>query len=642
MRPLLFVLTVLVSLLSFSGCKPLAEGLAALAERQKQAPGLDWKSNRDLTSERYGELFKIYSDQGYRIIDVDAYSVGFGRIRYAMVWVKNTDGRGWAQYRDMTSDQYHAEWNKQKDKGYRPIDVEVYKKGGKWRYAGIWIENKEGLDWKSNRNMTSTEYGNTFQERRAAGYRLIDVEVVDTDNGGRYSGIWVENRENWPWAQLRNMSRTEYQTAIDEKAAAGFRVIDFESYQLNGQQKYAAIWLKDDKKQASAVRSGRTEVQFANYWRQYRDEGYRLIDFERYPTSNGTRYAGVWVENEQRLRWEHASDVNTIVENYRSQNQLKGISLVIMEGSKLQYQRGFGWADEDEKQTAHGESVYNIASVSKVVGSTLAAKLADEGRLKDGTRVNLDLTKQTRDYIELPGTGHTHTIEQLTAHLGCVRHYNMGFNSPTGYHATALEASEKINNQGIRAGCTVGTNYGYSTHAYTHLGAVLEEVTDRPVAQLVEEEIADRYRLPSLRAMYRFRSLRPDYERVRPYSPGGNEINYSDNSWKVLGGGLESNMVDLAKFARLVQTGTIVSQDTRDYLWTRLDATSSSTYGIGWDTNAANNFVEHGGDGTGTRTYLRVYTDNQTQWIIAVAATAKTAGLNLPALTDQIVTELNN
>ncbi|MEB3282362.1 MAG: hypothetical protein VKK42_25935 [Lyngbya sp.] len=36
-----------------------------------------------------------------------------------------------------------------------------------------------------------------------------------------------------------------------------------------------------------------TETQFANLWRQYRDEGYRLVDFEHYPTANGDRYAGV-------------------------------------------------------------------------------------------------------------------------------------------------------------------------------------------------------------------------------------------------------------------------------------------------------------------------------------------------------------
>ncbi|WP_413167730.1 hypothetical protein ACL6C3_13630 [Capilliphycus salinus ALCB114379] len=45
------------------------------------------------------------------------------------------------------------------------------------------------------------------------------------------------------------------------------------------------------------VRSDRTETQFANLWQEYRDEGYRLVDFEHYPTANGDRYAGVWAEN---------------------------------------------------------------------------------------------------------------------------------------------------------------------------------------------------------------------------------------------------------------------------------------------------------------------------------------------------------
>jgi CubicO group peptidase (beta-lactamase class C family) len=626
----LFLFSCFLVSFAYAGTSP--------SSSQSSSPNLDWKSNRDLTSSQFSERFKKYSAQGYRMTDVDAYPTPSG-LRYAMIWIKNTDRRGWAEHRDMTSDAYNKKWTAYKAKNYRPIDIEMYKNNGKWYYAGIWEENREGLDWKSNRNLDGKTYGEQFKQRRKAGYRLIDVEVHDTSKGPRYAAIWVQNKYNIQWAQLRNMSRASYQAEINKRSAANFRVIDFECYTISGQEKYAAIWVENKARQATIVRSGRNEVDFANYWRQYRDEGYRLIDFERYNTPGGSRYAGVWVENSDRLDWKHKKSVDRIVSRYLEANNLTALSAVVMEGDKIRYQRGFGWADKKAGKKAHGGSVYNIASVSKVVGATLAAKLDSEGRLADGTSVSLDLTKPTRDYISLPGKGHTHTVEQLTAHIGCIEHYRSPRAEPSGHYATAQAASNTINKRPTVSGCTVGQRRIYSTHAFTHLGAVLEKVTKRNISQLVEEEISKRYNLPSMRSMYRYKTLRKDYERVKPYNSSGNEIKYSDNSWKVLGGGLESSMVDLAKFARGIRKGTIVNTATRNYLWTKVAPTVGDN-GIGWNVNTVGSFADHGGDGTGTRTYLRVYLGDGTQYVISLAATRKTSTISLPTLANQIMNEI--
>ncbi len=617
------------------GCDDLVEQLNTIVEEHERAPGLDWISNRDLTSAQFSEKFNSYSDRGYRMIDVDAYPTNDG-VRYAMIWIKNTDNRRWAEYRDMSSTEYHDKWTELGDQGMRPIDVEMYRKNGNWKYAGIWEENVENYQWLSNRNLTGDQYGTQFQERSDDGYRLIDMEAHDTPDGLRYAAIWVENREGLSWSQLRNMDRDEYQQELDSRVANGFRVLDFECYLAGGQERYAVIWVENPNGRLSAVRSGRNATGFANYWRQYRDEGMRLVDFERYDTPSGSRYAGVWLENEPRMRWEHRAAVDQAVEGHLANANLMAISAVVMHDGEIRYRRGFGWADEDAGKTAHAESVYSLASVSKTIGATLAVKLEDEGRLADGTSVSLNLDNTTRSYIPLPGNGHTHTVEQLIAHLGCIEHYQNPRNEPSGHFSTAAAASAAINNRGIVSNCTIGTQRSYSTHAYTHLGAVLEEVTDRPITRLVEEEISDPYNLPSIRAMYRTSSLPANYERVRPYNSGGSEISYSDNSWKVLGGGLEGNLVDLARFARKIETGDILRPAARDDMWTRVAPSASNTYAIGWDTNTSPNYVDHGGDGTGTRTYLRVYRIDGEQLIIALAATRKTSAINLPGLANQI------
>ena len=75
--------------------------------------------------------------------------------------------------------------------------------------------------------------------------------------------------------------------------------------------------------------------------------------------------------------------------------------MVIRNGQVI-YRRGFGFADVNGGKVAHGETVYNAASVAKVIGATLAGKLEAEDRLRDGTTFSLDLYEQD---VLLPDEG---------------------------------------------------------------------------------------------------------------------------------------------------------------------------------------------------------------------------------------------
>ena len=83
-----------------------------------------WASFRDLTSAEFSAKFAEFRDAGYRMIDIDAYPNGSG-VLYSQVWENNSDNRGWAEYRDMTSAQYATRWADLRDAGYRPHDFEV-------------------------------------------------------------------------------------------------------------------------------------------------------------------------------------------------------------------------------------------------------------------------------------------------------------------------------------------------------------------------------------------------------------------------------------------------------------------------------------------------------------------------------------
>ena len=129
--------------------------------------GVGWAFFRDLTHESFAEKFDKYKAEGYRLIDIDAYSMS-GVTRYAMIWEKNTDGRGWGEWRGLTSDEYHAKWEDYSARNFRPTDIEGYYKNG-LRFAGIWVENTEGYRWNSRRGMTRHEFDDYVTEQKTMG-----------------------------------------------------------------------------------------------------------------------------------------------------------------------------------------------------------------------------------------------------------------------------------------------------------------------------------------------------------------------------------------------------------------------------------------------------------------------------------------
>jgi CubicO group peptidase (beta-lactamase class C family) len=151
--------------------------------------------------------------------------------------------------------------------------------------------------------------------------------------------------------------------------------------------------------------------------------------------------------------------------------------------------------------------------------------------------------------------------------------------------------------------CTPGQFYHYSTHGFTFVGAFLEKVLDQDIHTIIRERIAVPYALESLRTVAPLVSIGgtggkfvPRYDMAQGYgwTAGTSQpVAYEDSSWKVLGGGLQIDALDLARFGWLVLHGDVVSPQTRDgqlwrsrtggaTLWPGL-VTRAPDVGLGWD-----------------------------------------------------------
>ena len=415
---------------------------------------VSWASGRDYNSSDFGAWFAEMSRQGYMLTDIEVDEVD-GQERVGGVWQENTDGRDWLETRDMSQATFDSYQETRAAAGYRIIDQEVYQLGGVTYYAAIWMQNVENLGWENYYNVTSTQFATLFTTYFNMGYLPIDVDAYEIGGQLRYAAVWQENIEGLNWYEWQDLTSQEFADYFDQYQA-NYRMIDVESYQSGGQQYYAGIWVENTNNRGWAEYREMTSKGFHETWAALRDAGYRLIDYELYPTGDGWRYAGVWRQNGDRLNWALKDNVDAAVEAYFASNALPGMSVAIEQNGTFRYLRGLGYKDVDDAVTTDSRTIYRLASVSKAVGGILGVRLSQDGVL--------DLSAPSAAYIPGLPAFQSHTVsETLTIRSG-VGHYP-DFPTITGHYDTAYAAVQQLwNNPLVSA---PGTQCYYSSHGYT-------------------------------------------------------------------------------------------------------------------------------------------------------------------------------
>lgn len=567
-------------------------------------PSTAWASYRDLTSDQFADRFDAMVEKGYRVSDLEVDVVG-GTYRVGAVFTRNTDGRAWRSLRDLTGNEFHAAWEQAREDGMRLIDQETYVVSGRRLFAGVWVANTEGLQWASYRGVTSEEFSERFARYRDAGYLPVDLEAYPTGDGPRYGAIWVENSEGLSWRLRRGLSSDEFGKVFEEYGK-GFRMLDVEATDLDGKTNYGGIWVENRGGRHWRERRDLTAAEFGNWWARYRDEGYRLDDYEKYATPDGPRYAGIWRQNSARPSWSLRDDVDAVVDGYRDTHDVPGISVAIAKGGTFVYERGFGHADVDDDVWMHARSVHRLASVSKALAGTLLFDLEEQGLL--------DVDDPTRDHVGQLPAAHSHTLAQLAANRGCVATYPDGFvTSEQDHYDTALEAVEEFMGQDLV--CTVG-DYVYSTAGYTVLGAALESVLGQPVDDIVTDRLTGAYGLGTLRPEDRDADV-PMRTRLYDRDDEDNvEIDRDDLSWKVLGGGLEGSVEDVARFGIRLLGGQILDDATMAAMWAPPGPGGNYAYGWNTGTHDGRPIMAKTGGQPGASSYIRVYPDEDVTIVV--------------------------
>ncbi len=552
----------------------------------------DWAFVPQLTISQFADDFNDRISDNI-LIDIEVNKVN-GQPLISSIWQQNLDARNSANHINLTSSQFNEKSVQYGNNGFRLIDQESYLVRGQQYYAATWLENLEEHEWAAHYNLTSADFSNRLNQYHAE-YILTDMEAYPVGISTRYSGSWIANEHNLQWFLHRDRTSTEFANDVSAYEHL-YRIHDIESYQVNGQQRYAAIWVENpDNRGWAAVQDMDAQEYFNNRIR-YQDLGYRLTDYEQYETNAGTRYAGVWRQNTNRSDWYLRSDISALAEDHLAEHNIPGMSVAVVYQGEIQYMQGFGKQNVADDIWYSAHTINRLASISKAVAGVLLLKLADQGEI--------DPSATTANYIsELP-EHHTHTLKQLTSNRGGVGHYSqLGLGTLYTQYDTALTAAELFWDKPLVF--TPETNYYYSTHGYTLLGAGIEGATNLPIDEVLENTLGSGLELPTLKA--EDRSVANAF-RTTLYNTN-NTVATADNiSWKILGGGIEASAYDLARFASMLMGGQILSPDSLEQLWT-VPAPTNVSYALGWSvgTHAGEFSIRKDGSQLGANTYLRLF-----------------------------------
>ena len=172
-----------------------------------------------------------------------------------------------------------------------------------------------------------------------------------------------------------------------------------------------------------------------------------------------------------------------------SHYRVPGVSVAVIEGGRIDWARGYGVEEAGGSQQVDTATLFQAASISKVVTTIAALRLVDAGRLSLDGDVNANLTRW-----RVPENSHTQeqkvTLRQILTHTGGLTvsgfaGYERGQPVPTLLQV--LTGSPPANSPAVQVDVIPGSTQRYSGGGFTVLQLLVSEATGLPFEAALDE-----------------------------------------------------------------------------------------------------------------------------------------------------------
>jgi len=300
------------------------------------------------------------------------------------------------------------------------------------------------------------------------------------------------------------------------------------------------------------------------------------------------------------------AQIDAIVLDEMARQHIVGMAVGIVRDGNIYYAQGYGYQDLAHTQPVTTNTIFRWGSISKTLTATAALRLAEEN---PDFNLNDKVTEHVSYWPQHGNKGNIR-IKHLLSNRSGIIHYRSKKNCPgnkspdyvrrrhTSKTYNARQSVEVFKDQSL---CfDPGTRYKYSTFGYSLLAAAIEGAAGTPYTDWVNETI----RLP-----LGMHSLRQATGTSIGYDLEHNilhQVLSGNAAWKLPGGGWESSIIDLARFANGLLQGNLLNDPSR--LWTTVEGNPRYGYGIKYSTDKR--VVGHHGRHDNSRTLLYLNPDS--------------------------------
>ena len=171
--------------------------------------------------------------------------------------------------------------------------------------------------------------------------------------------------------------------------------------------------------------------------------------------------------------------------------KIRGVSVAIIHNYKIEWAKGYGWADENARLPVSPETRFQAASISKSLNAVGVLKLAQDNKLNLQADINQYLRSWKFPYDTKSNGKKISTAELLSHTAGLNVHgfegYQTGATLPT--IVQILNGQPPANSNAIRSMTEPGLRSEYSGGGVTISQLIVMDITRIPYAQFMKDEV---------------------------------------------------------------------------------------------------------------------------------------------------------
>jgi CubicO group peptidase (beta-lactamase class C family) len=250
-------------------------------------------------------------------------------------------------------------------------------------------------------------------------------------------------------------------------------------------------------------------------------------------------------------------------------------SVLVAKAGKVIFSKTLGFSNKRAKEQLTDSSMFQLASVSKVITGT-AVLLMHE-------REMLDIEKPFKDYFpDFPYEGVT--IKQLLNHRSGLPNYLYVLNSKLytpNYQMTNLDMYTYLVQKNAKRYTKPNYRFNYSNTNYALLGLLIEKVSGKSYSQFVKDELFTPLGMKNT-ATIRDIDLN-DAQTTKPYDTRWRPVSFDASDYVLGDKSIYSTTYDLFLFSEALYQNKIIKAKTQELAYTAYSREQHlKNYGLGW------------------------------------------------------------